>query len=172
MLRNIVGIVCRRYWRDLWQHKTLLPLRYHYVANVRFQSNMPNEKLIWNIFLVDVNLTNVVLLHDVLEGRVCVVDGRWRNNVGCLIMHQLNCGTWSWRLTVMARFNVEVRNWNLDGSFGFFDNNFDDWGATNAAIFIARVRVLVCETFVLFTLLFIRLFSLPWLASFFWLEDW
>ena len=112
ILRNVVVIVCRRHWRDAWQHeKTLLSLRYQHVANVRFQSNNPNKILTWTIFLVDVNLTNIVLLHDVLEGRVCVVDGRWRNNVGCLIMHQLDCGTWPWRLTVMARDNVEVRNW-------------------------------------------------------------
>ena len=81
ILQNVGGIVPRRHGSNSWQHvETLLPLRLHHEAPINFQSWALKVKLRGAIFLVDINLTNVVLLRDVLKVRACV-DGRWRDKV-------------------------------------------------------------------------------------------
>ena len=71
---------------------------------------------------------------------------------------------------------MEVRNLNLNGIVGLFDNNFGDWGATRTGIFVGlhgvvvfatRIfifvifrGVVVFVTFLLFGLLLLSLFGL------------
>ena len=56
------------------------------MTRVRWQSGHAKKKLRGTVFLVDVNLTNGLLLQDILQGRVCVIDGSGET-MQCLQLH-------------------------------------------------------------------------------------